>query len=199
MVQSMAQSWWVYALRGVAAILFGVLAFISPGTTILALVIVFGIYAIIDGVLAVIAAFRIRKVVDQWWVVLLEGLAGILVGIIALVYPNVAAGALLLLIAFWAVFTGLMEIIAAIRLRREINNEWSLILSGILSVILGIILLVFPSVGAVALIWAIGLYAIFFGCVDAVFGLQAPWFLTPAGRINFQYDSWQRLATRRIH
>jgi uncharacterized membrane protein HdeD (DUF308 family) len=163
MVQSMAQSWWVYALRGVAAILFGVLAFISPGTTILALVLVFGIYAIIDGVLAVIAAFQIREVVNQWWVVLLEGLAGILLGIIALVYPSVTAGALLLLIAFWAIFTGLMEIIAAIRLRREISNEWSLILSGVLSVILGIILVILPSVGAVGLIWAIGLYAIFFG------------------------------------
>lgn len=93
----------------------------------------------------------------------MEGLAGILVGIIALVYPNVAAGALLLLIAIWAVFTGLMEIIAAIRLRREINNEWSLILSGVLSIILGIILVVFPSAGAVGLIWAIGFYAIFFG------------------------------------
>lgn len=163
MYQSMAQSWWVYALRGVAAILFGVLALALPETTILALVLIFGIYALIDGVLAVIIAFRIRKVVDQWWVVLLEGLVGILVGIIALVYPNVAIGALLLLIAFWAVFTGLMEIIAAIRLRREINNEWSLILSGVLSIILGIILLVFPSAGAIGLIWAIGLYAIFFG------------------------------------
>jgi uncharacterized membrane protein HdeD (DUF308 family) len=163
MLQSMARNWWLLALRGVAAIIFGVVAFISPAATVLALVLVFGIYAIIDGVLAIFAAFQMRAVVDQWWVVLLEGLAGILVGIIALVYPLATAGALLLLIAFWAVFTGIMEIIAAIQLRREISNEWSLILSGVLSVILGVILVVFPGAGTLALVWTIGFYAVFFG------------------------------------
>ncbi len=163
MLQSMTRNWWLLALRGVAAIIFGIIAFIYPGATVLALVLVFGIYAIIDGVLAVIAAFQIREVVNQWWVVLLEGLAGIAAGVIALVNPVLTAGALLLLIAFWAVFTGVMEIIAAIRLRREINNEWSLILTGVLSIILGVILVVFPASGVLALIWAIGLYAIFFG------------------------------------
>ena len=162
-LQSIAKSWWLYALRGVAAIMFGILAFTRPWATILALVLVFGIYAVIDGVLAVIAAFQMRKDYQQWWVVLLEGLAGILVGIIALINPFVTAGALLLVIAFWAVFTGFMEIIAAIQLRREIDNEWSLILSGVLSVLLGIVLVVFPSAGALGLIYAIGIYAIFFG------------------------------------
>ncbi len=163
MIQAMAQSWWLFALRGVAAIIFGVLAFVSPGATILALVLVFGIYAVVDGGLAVIAAFQMRGAVDRWWVVLLEGLAGIVVGIIAIVYPQITAGALLLLIAFWAVFTGIMEIIAAIRLRREINNEWSLILAGVLSVILGVILVAYPAAGAVGLVWAIGAYAVLFG------------------------------------
>ncbi len=166
MLRSIAKSWWLYALRGVAAIIFGILAFTRPGATILALVLVFGIYAVIDGVLAVIAAFQMREDYKQWWVVLLEGLAGILVGIIALINPFVTAGALLLVIAFWAVFTGIMEIIAAIQLRREIDNEWSLILSGILSVVLGIILVVFPSAGALGLIYAIGIYAIFFGLLE---------------------------------
>ncbi len=163
MIQSMAQSWWSYALRGVAAIIFGILAFISPGSTILALVLVFGIYALVDGGLAVIAAFQMRGVSDRWWVVLLEGLAGIVAGIIALIYPQITASALLLLIAFWAVFTGIFEIVAAIRLRREITNEWALILGGILSVILGIILVAYPFAGAVGLIWAIGIYAVLFG------------------------------------
>jgi uncharacterized membrane protein HdeD (DUF308 family) len=163
MLQSFAQSWWLYALRGVAAIIFGVLAFISPAATVLALVLIFGIYAIADGVMAVFAAFQMRKDFSHWWVVLLEGLAGILVGIIALVYPVLTAGALLLLIAFWAVFTGIMEIIAAIRLRREIKNEWFLILSGILSVILGVLLFAFPLSGSLALVWMIGFYAVFFG------------------------------------
>jgi uncharacterized membrane protein HdeD (DUF308 family) len=163
MLKAIAQSWWLFALRGIAAIIFGVLAFVSPGATILALVLVFGIYAVVDGVLAIVAAFQMRGAVDRWWVVLLEGLAGIVAGVIAFVYPQITAGALLLLIAFWAVFTGFMEIIAAIRLRHEINNEWSLILGGVLSVILGIILVVYPVSGAVGLVWAIGAYAILFG------------------------------------
>jgi uncharacterized membrane protein HdeD (DUF308 family) len=162
MLQSIGQSWWLYALRGVAAIVFGVLAFASPGTTLLALVLVFAFYAIADGVLAVIVAFQMKEAANRW-VVLLEGLAGIVVGIVALVYPLLTAGALLLLIAFWAVFTGVMEIVAAIRLRREINNEWALVLSGILSIVLGVILVAFPPWGALGLIWTIGFYAIFFG------------------------------------
>jgi uncharacterized membrane protein HdeD (DUF308 family) len=171
MLQSMARSWWVWLLRGVAAILFGIIAFVSPAATLLALVIVFGIYAIFDGVLAVVTAFQIREVAKHWWVVLLEGLAGILFGIIALVYPLITAGALLLLIAFWAVVTGIMEIIAAIRLRREITNEWSLILTGIFSVILGVMLFVFPGAG-LALVWTIGLYAVFFGVLMIIFGFE---------------------------
>lgn len=171
MLQSMARSWWVWLLRGIAAIVFGIIAFVSPAATLLALVIVFGIYAIFDGVLAVVTAFQIREDAKHWWVVLLEGLAGILFGIIALVYPLVTAGALLLLIAFWAVVTGIMEIIAAIRLRREITNEWSLILTGIFSVILGVMLFVFPGAG-LALVWTIGLYAVFFGVLMIIFGFE---------------------------
>jgi len=167
----MARSWWVWLLRGIAAIVFGIIAFVSPAATLLALVIVFGIYAIFDGVLAVVTAFQIREVAKHWWVVLLEGLAGILFGIIALVYPLITAGALLLLIAFWAVVTGIMEIIAAIRLRREITNEWSLILTGIFSVILGVMLFVFPGAG-LALVWTIGLYAVFFGVLMIIFGFE---------------------------
>lgn len=172
MLHSIAQSWWLYALRGVAAIVFGVIAFISPAATVLALVLVFGIYAIVDGVLAVIAAFQMRKIVKPWWAVLLEGLCGILVGIIALVYPVATAGALLLLIAFWAVFTGIMEIVAAIRFREVLTNEWSMIVGGVLSVILGIVLFARPFAGAVGLIWAIGIYAIFFGATMLYFAFK---------------------------
>ena len=166
MLRSLNQSWWLYLLRGIAAIIFGILAFTAPGATLLALVLVFGFYALVDGVLAVIAAFRMREVVNQWWVLLLEGLAGIAVGVIAFVSPQLTASALILLIAIWAIFTGIMEIIEAIRLRREISNEWALILSGILSVILGVILVAYPSSGAVGLIWAIGAYAVLFGALE---------------------------------
>jgi len=171
MLQSMARSWWVWLLRGVAAILFGIIAYVAPAATVLALVIVFGIYAIVDGMLAIVTAFQIREVAKHWWVVLLEGLAGILVGIVALVYPIVTAGALLILVAFWAVFTGIMEIIAAIRLRAVISNEWLLVLTGIFSVILGVILVVFPGAG-LALVWTIGFYAVFFGVMMIIFGFE---------------------------
>ncbi len=138
----------------------------------MALVLVFGIYAIADGVLAIIAAFEMRELAKHWWVILLEGLAGILAGIIALVYPSVTAVALYMLIAFWAVFTGVMEIIAAIQLRREIENEWRLILTGVLSIILGVVLIVFPLAGAVGLVWAIGIYAIFFGVLMLILAFK---------------------------
>lgn len=163
MPQEITRSWWLFLLRGIAAIIFGILALVNPGTTITALVIVFGIYAVVDGIMTIIAAFQMRETVDQWWVVLLEGIAGIAVGIIVLVYPQITAQVFLYLIAFWAIFTGIMEIIAAIRLSKEIGNQWSLVLAGILSVVLGVLLLVYPSSGAVGLIWAIGIYAILFG------------------------------------
>ena len=172
MLQSMARSWWVWLLRGIAAIVFGIIAFVSPAATVLALVLVFGVYAIFDGVLALFSAIQIRKVARHWWVVLLEGLAGILVGIIALVYPLATAGAVLFLIAFWAVFTGVMEIAAAIYLRQVIDNEWLLILTGILSIILGILLVAFPLAGGVALVFMIGFYAVFFGVMMIIFGFE---------------------------
>ena len=172
MLHSIARNWWLIALRGVAAIVFGVLCFVSPATTIYALIIVFGIYAIVDGVLAVIVSFQIREVDNQWWVVLLEGLAGILVGILAFTKTMVTAEALLLVIAFWAIFTGIMEIIAAIYLRREIDNEWLLVLTGILSVILGVLLVVYPMSGSIAVIWVIGFYAIFFGVLMLFFAFE---------------------------
>ncbi len=166
MLRTMARHWWLLALRGIAAVIFGVLAFIVPGVTLLVLVLLFGAYALIDGILAVITSFREREENHRWWVLLLEGLAGVIVGVIALFAPQVAAVSLLFLIAFWAIFTGIMEIIAAIRLRREISNEWALGLSGVLSVILGVILLVYPSAGVLGLIWAIGAYAIIFGVLE---------------------------------
>jgi len=172
MLHSIARNWWLIALRGVAAIVFGVLCFAFPSNTIYALVIVFGIYAIFDGVLAAIVSFQVREVDNQWWVLLLEGLAGILVGILAITKTVVTAEALLFVIAFWAIFTGIMEIIAAIYLRREIDNEWLLILTGILSIILGVLLVVYPMAGSLAVIWVVGFYAIFFGVLMLFFAFE---------------------------
>lgn len=172
MVSAFSRYWWLLVLRGVLAIIFGILALVLPGAAIFALVILFGVYALVDGVMAVIAATRGRDTNQRWWVLLLEGLAGIIAGIIALVWPGITAVALLFVIAFWAIVTGILEIAAAIRLRREINNEWALGLTGALSVILGIVLLVNPGAGALGLIWAIGIYAILFGVLMIYLGIR---------------------------
>jgi len=173
MIKSIARSWWLFVLRGLAAIIFGVIAIIAPQATYLALVIVFGVYALADGVLAIIAAFQMKEFVSQWWVLLLEGLAGILVGVLVFLNLQMSAVVLFVFVAIWAIITGIMEIIAAIYLRREIDHEWIMLLSGIFSVILGILLLAFPYAGVVGLIWAIGIYAIFFGILELVLAFEA--------------------------
>ncbi len=153
--------WWVVALRGLAAIVFGILAFIWPGVTLAVLVLFFGAYAIVDGVLALYSAFRSRG--EHVWAPLVEGLLGIATGLIAFFWPGLTALALLIVIAAWAILTGVLEVYAAIRLRRVIRNEWALIISGVLSVVFGVLLVAQPGAGAVAVVWLIGLYAILFG------------------------------------
>jgi uncharacterized membrane protein HdeD (DUF308 family) len=160
-VMHAADHWWAFALRGVAAIVFGILAFIWPGVTLAVLVLFWGAYALIDGVLALVAAFRTGQ--DHRWWLIVEGVFGIAAGIVTFFWPGLTALVLLYIIAFWALVTGVLEIIAAIRLRRVIENEWWMALGGVASVIFGIILLVAPGAGALALIWLIAAYAIVFG------------------------------------
>jgi uncharacterized membrane protein HdeD (DUF308 family) len=161
MIEALARNWWMVALRGVAAILFGILAIIWPDITVGVLVAFFGAYALVDGVFAIVAAFQADDT-DRWWHVA-EGVLGILVGIIAWVWPGLTALSLLYFIAAWALVTGVFEIIAAIRLRQQITNEWLLILGGVLSVLFGILLLFRPRESAIALVTVIGIYAIIFG------------------------------------
>ena len=158
--------WWILAVRGAVAVIFGLLALIWPEITLLALVLVFGAYAFVDGLFALVAAFRGRQLAggSRGWLVL-EGLLGIGAGIVALIWPDITALALLWVIAFWAVLTGALEIVAAVRLRRVLDNEWMLIVAGALSILFGLILIVFPGEGAVGLVWLIGIYAIVFGIV----------------------------------
>jgi len=160
-VGELPRHWWVVALRGVAAIVFGILAFVWPGVTLSVLVLLFGSYAIVDGVLAVYAA--IRSGGKNVWAPLFEGIIGIAAGLVAFFLPGLTALALLFVIAAWAILTGSMEVIAAVRLRRVINNEWSLIISGVLSVIFGLLLVAQPGAGALAVVWLIGTYAVIFG------------------------------------
>jgi len=171
MITALAQNWWAFLLRGIAAILFGIIAFGWPGVTIVSLTYVFGFYALLDGVFALIAAWSIRGA-DRWWVLLLEGLLGIVAGVIAFVYPQVTALALLTVIAAWAILTGILEIVAAIRLRQEIDNEWSLGLAGLASVVFGVLLVVWPQSGLVTISWIIGFYAIAFGIMMLVLGFR---------------------------
>ena len=163
MLTMLARNWWVVALRGVFAIIFGVLAIIWPGLTLLVLITLFGAYALVDGIFAVIAGIASYGRNERWWAVLLEGIAGIILGVLTFLWPGTTALVLVYFIAAWALITGVFEIAAAIRLRKEIEGEWMMVLSGIASIILGLFLFVAPGAGALGLTWAIGAYAIVWG------------------------------------
>jgi uncharacterized membrane protein HdeD (DUF308 family) len=161
LIDQLARHWWVIALRGLVAVLFGVLAFAWPGMTLAVLVLLFGAYALVDGILGIVAAARGGT--EHRWAMLVEGVIGVLAGIAAFGMPGLTALVLLYIIAAWAVLTGVLEIVAAVRLRRVIENEWALIVGGALSVLFGIVLIVSPGAGALAVVWLIGAYAVVFG------------------------------------
>lgn len=163
MLTMLARNWWILALRGVFAILFGILALIWPSLTLLVLVMLFGAYALIDGIFAMIAGIATYGRNERWWAVLLEGVASILLGVLTFVWPGMTTLVLVYLIAVWALITGIFEIVAAIQLRKEITGEWMMVLSGSVSVLFGLFLIVAPGAGALGLIWVIGAYAITFG------------------------------------
>jgi uncharacterized membrane protein HdeD (DUF308 family) len=158
-----APSWWALALRGLVAILFGLAALFWPGLILAVLIVLFGIYALVDGVLSVVTAFRSSRRGMRRTLLLIEGVIGILFGLLALLWPGLTALALIYIIAFWAILSGIARIVMAFMLRREIANEWSIGLSGVLSVILGIILLILPGAGLLAYTWLIGLLALILG------------------------------------
>lgn len=163
MLEVLGRHWWVVLIRGIVAVLFGLMAIIWPGLTLGALLILIGAYFIVDGIFTGIAAVRAIQRGQQWWVLALEAVVSIAAGLIAWIWPGLTALALVYVIAAWAIITGVFEIVAAIRLRQEITNEWLLILSGALSVLFGIVIAIFPRSGALGVIWIIGVYAIAFG------------------------------------
>jgi uncharacterized membrane protein HdeD (DUF308 family) len=172
MLQALAERWWLLLLRGIAAVIFGVLAFVWPGLTLLTLVIIYGAYALLDGVLALVAAFTGgAKPIPTWWLVIV-GVLGIAAGLVTFLYPGVTALVLLVFIAVWSIARGVFEIIGAIQLRKELENEWLLILAGAMSVVFGVLILVWPGAGALALVWLIGAYAIIFGALFVGFALR---------------------------
>lgn len=171
-VLALARNWWALVIRGVAAILFGILAFVWPGLTVLALVILFAAYAAIDGIFALVAAWRAVEGRRQWWPLALEGVAGIGVAVLTVVWPDATAFALLFLIAAWALVTGVLEIVTAIRLRKVIEGEWLLALVGVASIVFAALIVIFPGAGAVGIVWAIGVYAVVFGILLISLGLR---------------------------
>jgi uncharacterized membrane protein HdeD (DUF308 family) len=172
MLRTLAQNWWAIVLRGVCAVLFGLSAFAWPGITLAVLVTLYGAYALVEGAFAVAGALMGRRAGAFPWGVLLAGLAGIAIGVITFMAPGITAIALVYLIATWAVLRGVFEIIAAIQLRKEIDNEWLLGLAGFLSVVLGLWLFVAPGAGAIAVLWWIGAFALVFGVVEIILGFR---------------------------
>jgi uncharacterized membrane protein HdeD (DUF308 family) len=160
MLHTLAKNWWALALRGVVAVLFGVLTFILPGISLLTLVLLFGAYALLDGMFNVAAFFRLAA---HHWALLIEGVVGILAGIVTFAWPAMTAIVLLYVIAFWAIFTGVLEIVAGIRLRKVLAHEWLLLLIGVLSLLFGLFILFAPGAGALAIVLWIGAYALVFG------------------------------------
>ena len=168
----LSRNWWALALRGLAAIVFGVLAFVWPSITLWALVLLFGAYMLVDGIFAIVAAVRAAGREARWWLLLVEGVLGVLAGLVAFLLPGITALALLYLVAAWAIFTGILQIVGAVRLRREIEGEWALILGGVLSVIFGLVLAVLPGSGILALVWLIGAYAVVSGVLLIVLAFR---------------------------
>jgi uncharacterized membrane protein HdeD (DUF308 family) len=172
MVQVLARNWWLLALRGLAAIVFGIVAWVWPDLTLSVLIILFGAYALVDGAFAIGAAISSRDRMRDWPWLLLQGILGVIVGLVTLIWPDLTATALIYLIGAWALVTGVMQIATAIRLRREIEGELFLGLGGLASIIFGLIVFAFPGDGAVALVWLIGTYAIVFGIAAIILAFR---------------------------
>ena len=146
-------------MRGVVAVLFGLVALIWPSLTLAVLIVFFGAYVVVDGIFAIVAGLRVDRGTRRT-LLLAEGALGILVGLIAFFWPGATGVFLLYVIAFWAVFGGIMRIVGAVLMRREIDNEWAMVLSGVLWVLLGVVLAVLPGVGLLSLAWLIGIFAL---------------------------------------
>lgn len=159
MTPAVAGNWWALLFRGIAAVLFGLAALFWPGKTLFVLIIFFGAYALVDGAFAIVAGIRAGSG-PRRWLLTAEGVLSAVAGLIVLAWPGISALVMLYVIAFWAIFSGVLRIVEAISLRREIDNEWTMALSGALSIVLGLILAALPGVGLLSLVWLIGIFAL---------------------------------------
>jgi uncharacterized membrane protein HdeD (DUF308 family) len=172
MTADLSRNWWVLALRGVLAILFGIGAFVWPGLTLAALILVFGAYVFVDGIFAVVAGIGMRRQMGLWWLIVLEGAAGIILGVLTFQSPDTTALILLFFIAAWSIVSGIFEIATALRLRKLIANEWLLFLSGVVSIIFGALLIAQPGAGALSIVWLLGAYALLFGILTLMLSFR---------------------------
>lgn len=171
-LQALTERWWVPVLRGIAAIVFGVLALAAPPIGLLALVIMWGVYAIADGVFNLVLATRVGRAGERWGWFVFEGIVSVAAGVLTFVYPGITALILLYIIGAWAIVTGIAEIAAAVKLRRVLTGEWMLALAGVLSIAFGVLLFAYPSSGAIAVVWLVATYAIIFGVLLVGLGMK---------------------------
>ncbi|NML21763.1 HdeD family acid-resistance protein [Pseudoflavitalea sp. G-6-1-2] len=167
-----SEYWWIFLLRGIFGVILGLLALFMPGVTFTTLIIFLGAYLLIDGIFSIVAAINARKTMDNWGWYLASGLLGIIVGLLTFRNPFATALALLYLIAFWVLIAGIVEIVMAIRLRKEIKGEGWYIVGGLLTIIFGILILVNPIAGALTLTMIFGIYALIFGIMLIYLSLQ---------------------------
>lgn len=172
MVDMMARNWWMILIRGIAAVIFGiVILFVWPGLVLSTMALVFAVYVFVDGIFAIITAISHRDQ-SRWWVMVLEGVIGILAGIAGFIFPGAVILTLIYIIAAWAIITGVLEIISAIELRKEIANEFWMILSGIASIIFGILIVLFPITSTLTLLWLFGGLAVAFGVFTIILAFR---------------------------
>lgn len=165
MVHVLARNWWALLIRGIAAVIFGILAFIWPGVTWVVLAIMFGAYAFVDGIFALVGAVRAAQAHERWWPLVIEGIVGLAIAAITFYDVRITLFALYFTIAVWALVTGILEIVAAIELRKTLANEWLLVLAGICSIVFAILMFWHPFAALLAIVWIIAAYAVVFGIV----------------------------------
>jgi uncharacterized membrane protein HdeD (DUF308 family) len=186
MLHMLTRNWWIVAVRGIAGILFGLLAFALPGLTLASLVFLFGAFALVDGTAALIAAIRGDPGTSgHRWLMLVIGAAGITAGVLTWINPAITALALLYAVATWAIVVGVIQVIAAFALRRQLSGELWLLLGGVASVVFGVVLLVEPGTGLLALAWLVGTYAIVFGVTHLALALRLRGLRGPANAVSF--------------
>jgi uncharacterized membrane protein HdeD (DUF308 family) len=163
MLGLISKNWWVFLIRGILAILFGLVLLMRPGAAMTFLVRLFGIFAFVEGIFAVIAAFAGKNSSSNWWAVLIQGLAGLVIGIWMFTNPLMSAVVFVRLLGLWAIIVGLFRIVGAVRLRSEVPGEWMHVVGGIITVLLGIVVMAWPAGGVLAFAWLIGIFALLMG------------------------------------